>query len=139
MGGPHSGGLRSSPRTAFRGARVVRMRTLRLCLFAVLWASCAPPPPPVSTAAPPVVRPVAVSPIQAPALAESWREARSVLDHRCVVCHGCYDAPCQLILGSFEGIERGGTKHEVYESSRLFAAEPTRLFIDAHGAGWRTK
>ena len=25
-----------------------------------------------------------------------WRDVKPVLDSRCVVCHGCYDAPCQL-------------------------------------------
>jgi hypothetical protein len=67
-----------------------------------------------------------------------WAAARDVLDRRCAVCHGCYDAPCQLKLDSFEGIERGATTKAVYEPSRLTAAEPTRLFVDAHGAeAWR--
>ena len=39
--------------------------------------------------------------------------------HRCVVCHGCYDAPCQLKLGSWEGIARGTSKAPVYDASRL--------------------
>ncbi len=57
-----------------------------------------------------------------------------------MVCHGCYDAPCQLQLGSFDGIERGGTKTKVYEATRLLASEPSRLFIDAHGIkAWRAR
>ena len=28
------------------------------------------------------------------------RDVKPILDQRCVVCHGCYDAPCQLKLGS---------------------------------------
>jgi hypothetical protein len=115
------------------------VRIIGLCLLCVVWTACGPAPKPVAPAAPPVVRPVAVSPIAAPALAESWRGARAVFDTRCVVCHGCYDAPCQLILGSFEGIERGGSKHEVYDAARLLAAEPSRLFIDARGPAWRSK
>src|SRR5262245_41064958 len=27
---------------------------------------------------------------------ESWRKAKQVLDRRCVLCHACSDAPCQL-------------------------------------------
>ena len=69
-------------------------------------------------------------------------EVKPILDGRCVVCHGCYDAPCQLNLGSFEGIARGASREVVY-ASRLKPAEPTRLFHDAlrnSGAdGWRAK
>jgi len=54
-----------------------------------------------------------------------------VLESRCVACHGCYDAPCQLKLTSPEGILRGANKEKVYNASRLEAAVPTRLFIDA--------
>jgi hypothetical protein len=70
----------------------------------------------------------------------AWSQAREVLETRCVVCHGCYDAPCQLKLGSFEGIDRGGSEAKVYDASRLTEMAPTRLFIDAHGAAeWRAK
>ncbi|MBL1265216.1 fatty acid cis/trans isomerase [Methylomicrobium sp. RS1] len=68
------------------------------------------------------------------------RDVKPILDSRCVVCHGCYDAPCQLKLGSIEGIDRGATKRKVYDFARFKAAEPTRLFIDAQDtAGWRQK
>jgi hypothetical protein len=41
----------------------------------------------------------------------SYRDdVRPILDNRCVVCHGCYDAACQLKLGSWEGIARGTSK-----------------------------
>jgi len=69
-----------------------------------------------------------------------YQDVKPILDSRCVVCHGCYDAPCQLKLGSVEGIDRGATKQIVYDISRLKAAAPTRLFIDAWDtAGWRRK
>lgn len=58
-------------------------------------------------------------------------KVRPVLENRCVVCHGCYDAPCQLKLSSPEGIHRGANKKKVYNASRFIADEPTRLFIDA--------
>jgi hypothetical protein len=69
-----------------------------------------------------------------------YRNVKPILDSRCVVCHGCYDAPCQLKLGSIEGIDRGASKKMVYDFARLKAADPTRLYIDAADtAGWRQK
>ncbi|WP_105215313.1 fatty acid cis/trans isomerase [Pseudoalteromonas sp. T1lg22] len=68
------------------------------------------------------------------------QEVRPIIDNRCVVCHGCYDAPCQLKMSSPEGIERGTSKDLVYDGTRLLASEPSRLFIDAHTtAQWRDK
>ena len=68
------------------------------------------------------------------------RQARPVLEQRCVVCHGCYDAPCQLKLTAVEGIKRGANPNKVYDAKRIFAAEPTRLFIDASSEqAWRAK
>ena len=67
-------------------------------------------------------------------------EVQPILDSRCVVCHGCYDAPCQLKLASPEGIHRGANKKKVYNASRLTADAPTRLFIDAMTTEeWRQK
>ena len=67
-------------------------------------------------------------------------EVRPVLESRCVVCHGCYDAPCQLKLSSPAGIFRGSNKTKVYNASRLTADAPTRLFIDAMTTEeWRQK
>jgi len=56
---------------------------------------------------------------------------KPIVDNRCVVCHACYDSPCQLKLSSVEGIDRGGSKDKIYEGTRLIAATPTRLFEDA--------
>ncbi len=58
-------------------------------------------------------------------------EVQPVLDKRCVVCHGCYDAPCQLKLNSFAGVSRGANPEKVYNGSRIKAATKTRLFVDA--------
>jgi hypothetical protein len=67
-------------------------------------------------------------------------EVQPILESRCVVCHGCYDAPCQLKLTSPEGIHRGANKKKVYNASRLTADAPTRLFIDAMTTEeWRQK
>jgi hypothetical protein len=54
-----------------------------------------------------------------------------LVERRCMVCHGCYDAPCQLVLSSREGLWRGASKETVYRSARIRAAQPTRLGIDA--------
>jgi len=71
----------------------------------------------------------------------SYEESvRPVLQRRCVVCHGCYDAPCQLKLSSPEGIQRGANKEKVYDGSRFTVASPTRLYIDAKTTEqWRGK
>src|SRR5674476_992690 len=46
------------------------------------------------------------------------KDVKPILDSRCVACHGCYDAPCQLKLGSIDGLDRGATKQLVYDSIR---------------------
>jgi len=62
----------------------------------------------------------------------SWREdVQPVLEQRCVVCHGCYDAPCQLKLTSYEGLMRGANPVQVYDGGRIRAMQPARLNIDA--------
>lgn len=67
-------------------------------------------------------------------------DVRPILENRCVVCHACWDAPCQLRLSSPEGIERGASKQSVYDTSRLEAAPPTRLGVDATTTeAWRAK
>jgi hypothetical protein len=69
-----------------------------------------------------------------------WRDVKPVLDNRCVACHGCYDAPCQLKLTAFEGIDRGSNISPVYNGGRLLAADPSRLFEDALSVQeWRQK
>ena len=71
----------------------------------------------------------------------SWTEdVQPVLENRCIVCHGCYDAPCQLKLSSYEGLMRGANPDKVYDGSRIRAAEPTRLGIDANSPKeWQAK
>jgi len=68
------------------------------------------------------------------------KDVKPILDKRCVSCHSCYNSPCQAKLSSFEGIDRGGSKIEVYNATRLQAIDPTRLFIDASNTQeWREK
>lgn len=67
-----------------------------------------------------------------------WTEVKPIVENRCVVCHACYDAPCQLKMSSIEGIERGATKTRFYNAARLTAAPMTRLFEDAQSVSeWR--
>ena len=47
------------------------------------------------------------------------QEIQPIIENRCVVCHGCYDAPCQLKMESRAGIERGANKTIVYNGERL--------------------
>jgi hypothetical protein len=63
-----------------------------------------------------------------------------IFDRRCVVCHSCFDSPCQLNLQSFDGLDRGANGTPVYEPSRLEAVHPTRMFQDAQTtAEWRER
>ncbi|MGB1091437.1 MAG: fatty acid cis/trans isomerase, partial [Oceanobacter sp.] len=65
-------------------------------------------------------------------------QVQPILEKRCVSCHSCYDAPCQLKLTSPAGIERGVSQALVYDGTRLLSNQPTRLHIDAHTpAQWR--
>lgn len=71
---------------------------------------------------------------------EFYRDIKPIFDQRCVVCHACNDAPCQLKLSSFEGLDRGSSADKVYNAKRLIAAEPSRLFLDAqHTDQWRER
>lgn len=68
------------------------------------------------------------------------RDIQPILTEKCVVCHACYDAPCQLNLGSGEGVRRGASKLPVYNGSRTRAQDTTRLYFDAQGEqAWRRK
>ncbi|TBU73618.1 fatty acid cis/trans isomerase [Phytopseudomonas daroniae] len=68
------------------------------------------------------------------------RDIQPIFTQNCVACHACYDAPCQLNLGSGEGVVRGASKATVYDGTRSKTQATTRLFIDAHGEpAWRRK
>lgn len=67
-------------------------------------------------------------------------EVRPILQKNCVICHACYDAPCQLKMESAEGLERGASKAVVYDNGRLKDQDPTRLHHDASSPEeWRGK
>ena len=70
----------------------------------------------------------------------SYELAQDVFDHRCIECHSCNTAPCQLKLTSYAGLMRGLTQIKVYDPARLSEIPPTRLGVDAHGeAEWRAR
>ncbi|CAH0991765.1 hypothetical protein SIN8267_01879 [Sinobacterium norvegicum] len=67
-------------------------------------------------------------------------EVKEIIDNRCVVCHGCYDAPCQLKMSSHQAIDRGASQAVVYDGTRLFTESLTRMFVDAENTEqWRAK
>jgi hypothetical protein len=102
-------------------------RILVLVLTALI-SGCA------AKALPPVVFPVPTRQI------DYLNEVKPILDKRCVVCHSCYNSPCQLKLSEFEGLDRGATKKAVYDGARLRTMDPTRLFVDARSTQeWRKK
>jgi len=63
-----------------------------------------------------------------------------IFNRRCLVCHACYDAPCQLKMENASGLDRGASPDLVYNGARLREAPLTRLGIDAHTTQqWREK
>ena len=68
------------------------------------------------------------------------RDIQPIFTQNCVACHACYDAACQLNLGSAEGVLRGANQATVYNGTRTAAQATTRLFLDAHGPeAWQRK
>jgi hypothetical protein len=99
-----------------------------ILLITLFFSACSLPP----------VEPVAVTKQQQNV--SFTEDVKSVLDKRCVVCHSCYNSPCQAKFSSYEGIDRGASKIEVYNATRLSAQDPTRLFVDAKTTQeWREK
>jgi len=118
----------------------MNVRLGALWVASITLACCASPAPPPPRTPGTRVLPTPAPLVAPPEASAQWSKANQILESRCVVCHGCYDAPCQLQLGSFDGIERGATKLQVYEATRLLASEPSRLFIDAQGIdAWRKR
>ncbi|WP_163340569.1 fatty acid cis/trans isomerase [Desulfopila sp. IMCC35008] len=67
-------------------------------------------------------------------------DVEPILVKRCVVCHSCYNSPCQLKLSSWDGLERGASKEKIYNGGRLKTMDPSRLLVDAHSEQqWREK
>ena len=76
----------------------------------------------------------------APAGDDYATRIQPIFDNRCIACHSCYNAPCQLNLQSYSGLARGATKLNVYDRTRLKSVAPSRLDIDGHSVSdWRAK
>lgn len=66
-------------------------------------------------------------------------QVKPIVEGRCVVCHGCYDAPCQLKMEAAIGLERGASKDRIY-TPRLLAAPADSLFESNYSVvEWRDK
>ena len=100
-------------------------------LLLLLLNGCATPPPPQNPA----------YQFEPPTRQLNYLDdVKPVLVKRCVVCHSCYNSPCQLKLSSWEGLDRGASKEKIYNAARLKTMDPSRLLIDAHSAAeWREK
>lgn len=65
------------------------------------------------------------------------RDIHPIFSNRCVVCHTCVDAPCQLHLDTYNGVRRGATVSNMGTS--LFETPPTRDKDAKTVDEWRTK
>ena len=76
----------------------------------------------------------------APTDDEYTSRIQPIFDSRCIACHSCYNAPCQLNLQSHAGLARGATRLNVYDRSRPMSVAPSRLDIDGRSVSdWRAK
>jgi len=68
------------------------------------------------------------------------KEIRPIIESKCLSCHSCFDAPCQLKMESAEGLLRGAFRESIYGGARVEAMPPTRLGIDELTVpGWRER
>ena len=76
-----------------------------------------------------------------PVASDEYNERiKPIFERRCIACHSCYNAPCQLNLQSYSGATRGATTRNVYDATRASSVPPTRVDIDATTpSGWREK
>jgi hypothetical protein len=56
---------------------------------------------------------------------------------RCVTCHECVEAPCQLKLSSYDGMRRGSTKNRLGAS--IGEVLPTRIKDEKNWLHWRNR
>jgi len=100
------------PKTAF----------LILCL-ALFLTACA------ENANQPDMRQPLPTPVQTPVSFDD--DVKPILETKCLACHSCFDAPCQLKMESADGLIRGAHRQSVYNGARLENQQPTRLGLDA--------
>ena len=66
------------------------LKTLRLFLGALLFFLI-------------ILAPKGAKALEVKAKRVEYKDVKSILDSRCVVCHGCYSSPCNLKLDSYYG------------------------------------
>src|SRR5688500_5035394 len=59
-------------------------------------------------------------------------EIQPIFNSRCVACHGCYEAPCQLNLQSYAGVVRGFNPLPLYSAKRTDYVSATELAKGFH-------
>jgi hypothetical protein len=64
-------------------------------------------------------------------------KVQPILSQRCVACHGCYEAPCQLNLQTYEGFRRGYNPEPIFSAKRIWDTKPTRPFDATSINEWR--
>jgi hypothetical protein len=111
----------------------MRLLFCSVLLLYLFLAGCAAPVPPIP--------PTPAYQFEPPSRQLSYLvDVEPILVKRCVVCHSCYNSPCQLKLSSWDGLDRGASKEKIYNGSRLKTMDPSRLLVDAHSTGeWREK
>lgn len=65
-------------------------------------------------------------------------QIQPIFNAKCIACHSCNTAPCQLNLTNYEGLIRGAHQKPLYLPKKMTEGPPTRIGIDAKDeAGWR--
>ena len=54
-------------------------------------------------------------------------KVQAIFSKRCITCHGCYEAPCQLNLQSYQGVRRGYNVMPIYNMKRLESMPITQM------------
>ncbi len=64
-----------------------------------------------------------------------FRKIQPILDRRCVVCHSCFEAPCQLKLTSPQMLMRGASPHFAVGGLRASPRTDLMIGLDKQRAG----
>ena len=78
----------------------------------------------------------AAAEIPAPTSPSYLEHVQPIFDARCIACHGCLGSPCNVKLGSFAGLERGGYHKNPY-SLHLEPVPRTGMNVHATTEAWR--
>ncbi len=56
-----------------------------------------------------------------------YKTIEPIFAQRCVSCHGCYEAPCQLNMQTYSGVRRGYNPTPIYNMDRYAAMPITQM------------